>query len=59
MAALTDRQERNAGLPGTAGKAFAFPQGSGFAYIIGETGNVRGLRQGSWGSGRVGGHDRV
>ncbi|HEY8950409.1 MAG TPA: siderophore-interacting protein [Rhizomicrobium sp.] len=55
-------------------EAFAFPQGSGFAYIIGETSNVRSLRhrlldrgfprdriaaEGYWRPGRVGGHDHV
>jgi NADPH-dependent ferric siderophore reductase len=53
---------------------FAFPDGSGFAYIIGETSNVRTLRhrlldrgfardriaaEGYWRPGRVGGHDHV
>jgi len=55
-------------------EAFDFPQGSGFAYIIGETSNVRSLRhrlldrgfprdriaaEGYWRPGRVGGHDHV
>ena len=53
---------------------FDFPDGSGFAYIIGETSNVRSLRhrlldrgfprdriaaEGYWRPGRVGGHDHV
>jgi NADPH-dependent ferric siderophore reductase len=53
---------------------FAFPDGSGFAYIIGETSTVRTLRhrlldrgfardriaaEGYWRPGRVGGHDHV
>jgi NADPH-dependent ferric siderophore reductase len=64
--------------PGTimldALKAFDFPQGYGFAYVIGETSNVRGLRhhllargmpkdrivaEGYWRPGRIGGHDHV
>lgn len=55
-------------------EAFAFPQGRGHAYIIGETSNVRGLRQrliarglgkdqtcaeGYWRPGRIGGHDHA
>lgn len=53
---------------------FAFPEGQGFAYVIGETSNVRKLRhrlldrgfsreriaaEGYWRPGRVGGHDHV
>ena len=53
---------------------FDFPDGSGFAYIIGETSNVRAIRhrllerglakdqiaaEGYWRPGRVGGHDHV
>ena len=53
---------------------FAFPQGEGFAYVIGETSNVRRIRhrlldrgfsrdriaaEGYWRPGRVGGHDHV
>lgn len=53
---------------------FAFPTGGGFAYVIGETSNVRKLRhrlldrgfardriaaEGYWRPGRVGGHDHV
>jgi NADPH-dependent ferric siderophore reductase len=54
--------------------AFAFPEGRGQAYVIGETSNARALRQsliargfpreqisaeGYWRPGRVGGHDHV
>jgi NADPH-dependent ferric siderophore reductase len=53
---------------------FVFPEGEGFAYVIGETSNVRKLRhrlldrgfprnriaaEGYWRPGRVGGHDHV
>jgi NADPH-dependent ferric siderophore reductase len=53
---------------------FDFPDGNGFAYIIGETSNVRGLRhrlldrgfprdriaaEGYWRPGRIGGHDHA
>jgi NADPH-dependent ferric siderophore reductase len=53
---------------------FELPQGYGFAYLIGETSNVRGLRhhllargmpkdriaaEGYWRPGRIGGHDHV
>lgn len=53
---------------------FVFPEGQGFAYVIGETSNVRKLRhrlldrgfpreriaaEGYWRPGRVGGHDHV
>jgi NADPH-dependent ferric siderophore reductase len=55
-------------------EAFAFPDGEGFAYVIGETGNVRAIRhrliergfareriaaEGYWRPGRIGGHDHV
>jgi NADPH-dependent ferric siderophore reductase len=55
-------------------RAFEFPQGYGFAYVIGETSNVRGARhhllergmprdrivaEGYWRPGRIGGHDHV
>ncbi|HXC53751.1 MAG TPA: siderophore-interacting protein [Rhizomicrobium sp.] len=55
-------------------EAFAFPQGFGHAYIVGETSNVRAIRQrliarglgkerscaeGYWRPGRVGGHDHA
>jgi NADPH-dependent ferric siderophore reductase len=54
--------------------AFELPQGYGFGYVIGETSNVRGVRQhllargmpkdriaaeGYWRPGRIGGHDHV
>jgi NADPH-dependent ferric siderophore reductase len=54
--------------------AFEIPQGYGFAYVIGETSNVRGVRhhllargmqkdriaaEGYWRPGRIGGHDHV
>jgi NADPH-dependent ferric siderophore reductase len=53
---------------------FAPPKGEGFAYVIGETGNVRAVRHrliergipreriaadGYWRPGRIGGHDHV
>ena len=55
-------------------EAFTFPQGRGHAYILGETSNVRAIRQrliarglgkdqtcaeGYWRPGRVGGHDHA
>jgi NADPH-dependent ferric siderophore reductase len=55
-------------------EGFAFPQGRGHAYIIGETSNVRAIRQrliarglgkdqtsaeGYWRPGRIGGHDHA
>ncbi|MEI9888448.1 MAG: SIP domain-containing protein [Rhizomicrobium sp.] len=55
-------------------EAFAFPPGHGHAYIIGETSNVRAIRQrliarglgkdrtsaeGYWRPGRIGGHDHA
>ncbi len=55
-------------------EGFAFPQGRGHAYVIGETGNVRAIRQrliarglgkdqtsaeGYWRPGRIGGHDHA
>jgi NADPH-dependent ferric siderophore reductase len=55
-------------------EGFAFPQGHGHAYVIGETSNVRAIRQrliarglgkdqtsaeGYWRPGRVGGHDHA
>ncbi|MGA9796898.1 MAG: siderophore-interacting protein [Rhizomicrobium sp.] len=55
-------------------QAFEIPQGYGFAYIIGETSNVRAVRhhllergmpkdriaaEGYWRPGRIGGHDHV
>jgi NADPH-dependent ferric siderophore reductase len=55
-------------------KAFEFMRGYGFAYVIGETSNVRGVRhhllergmpkdriaaEGYWRPGRIGGHDHV
>jgi NADPH-dependent ferric siderophore reductase len=71
---------RNAKAPGPsrilydAVDGFAFPQGRGHAYILGETSNVRAIRQrliarglgkdqtcaeGYWRPGRVGGHDHA
>ena len=71
---------RNGAAPGPgrilydAIEAFAFPQGFGFAYVIGETSNVRAIRQrliargmpreriaaeGYWRPGRIGGHDHA
>jgi len=55
-------------------EAFALPPGRGHAYVIGETSNVRAIRQrliarglgkdqiaaeGYWRPGRIGGHDHV
>lgn len=55
-------------------ESFALPKGEGFAYVIGETGNVRAVRhrliergipreriaaEGYWRPGRIGGHDHV
>jgi NADPH-dependent ferric siderophore reductase len=55
-------------------EGFAFPPGRGHAYVIGETGNVRSIRQrliarglgkdqtcaeGYWRPGRIGGHDHA
>jgi NADPH-dependent ferric siderophore reductase len=71
---------RNGATPGPskllydAIEEFVFPQGYGFAYVIGETSNVRAIRhrliergiprdriasEGYWRPGRVGGHDHV
>lgn len=71
---------RNGAAPGPnrlvydAVEKFDFPDGNGFAYIIGETSNVRMLRhrllergfardriaaEGYWRPGRIGGHDHV
>lgn len=71
---------RRGAKPGPSGimldaiKGFEFPQGYGFAYVIGETSNVRGVRhhllargmpkdriaaEGYWRPGRIGGHDHV
>lgn len=55
-------------------EGFALPEGGGFAYIIGETSNVRAIRhrlierglsreriasEGYWRPGRIGGHDHI
>jgi NADPH-dependent ferric siderophore reductase len=78
--AKVDWLPRNGRAPGPsrilydAVEAFAFPRGRGHAYVIGETSNVRAIRQrliarglgkdqtsaeGYWRPGRIGGHDHV
>lgn len=72
-----ERQGAPAGPSEVMAKAiadFAFPEGQGFAYVIGETSNVRRQRQdliargfdrkaiyseGYWRPGRLGGHDHI